>query len=96
LKTFQCIQDHELNNIHMAQVIKQTLYLSIVPLTFVFLPYGKDVSSHVLFLLRLKNSALIVVCQECALGLDKALDMVKGPTIISCVIKALCADSNVY
>ncbi len=72
------------------------MYLSIVPLAFVFLPYGKGVSSHVLFLLRLKNSALIVVCQECALGLEKTLDMVKGPTIISCVIKALCVDNNVY
>ncbi len=39
----------------------------------------------------MKNLASIVVCHECALGLDKALDMVKGPTIISCVIKALCA-----
>jgi hypothetical protein len=38
-------------------------------------------------LLKLK----IVVCQECALGLNKTLDMVKEPTIISCVIKVLCA-----
>jgi hypothetical protein len=36
-KTFQCIQGHELNNIHIAWVTKQTLYLSIVPSAFVLI-----------------------------------------------------------